>query len=362
MIRSQHQKINYSQSWEDADLLLQALPVQPADRIFSITSGGCNTLALASQSAGLILATDINQAQNYLLELKLKSIQTLNYQDLLEFLGVCRGSSRKELYHTLSGNLTNEARHFWDGHMNYISAGIIHCGRFERYLQLFRKYILSLIHSRKTIRNLLVHKTKPSQSIFYRDEWDSPRWRMLFRIFFSRRMMQWLGRSPEMFRYSRKEGISDHYLSKTYKAFTSNVLFNNSYIDYILLGGYHNSLPYYLRPDAIGQLKSKINPIQMRTGHILDILKEMPDNYFSRFNLSDVFEPLQENVVDLIFHEILRTGEKDARIIFWNNLVRRDVSKELVSFFHREEELEMQLIAREKVFFYENLNIYTLIK
>jgi S-adenosylmethionine-diacylglycerol 3-amino-3-carboxypropyl transferase len=175
-------------------------------------------------------------------------------------------------------------------------------------------------------------------------------------------MMQWLGRSPEMFRYSVKESISDHYLSKTFKAFTSEILFDNSYIEYILYGTYNRSFPYYLRPAAIGKLKSKTNPVEIRTGHILDVLREKPENSFSKYNLSDVFEPLQEKETDLIFHEIMRTGRKDARIIFWNNLVKRDINKELATYFLREEKLEKQLREKEKVFFYADLNIYTLIK
>ena len=39
-------RIRYAQCWEDADVLLQALAVQPGDVCLSIASGGENTLSL----------------------------------------------------------------------------------------------------------------------------------------------------------------------------------------------------------------------------------------------------------------------------------------------------------------------------
>lgn len=362
MIPSQNWKIRYSQSWEDADLLLKALALHSYDNVFSITSGGCNTLALASQPISSLLAVDINPAQSALLELKLKAIHAFDYDTLLGFIGVRKSEFRKELYNKLSGDLSAESDRFWKNHLNCIREGIIHCGKFERYLQIFRRYVLSLVHSGKTINELLTLKAEPEQLKFFNNKWDSFRWRMLFRLFFSRSVMQWLGRSPEMFRYTVKERISDHYLTRTRKAFTSEILFDNSYIEYILRGNYTHSLPYYLRQDVVGMIQANRVPAEICTGHILDILKGLPGACISKFNLSDVFEPLSENEANLIFSEILRTGTNGARLIFWNNLVRRNVNKELASCFRREEELEMQLKPQEKVFFYEDVNIYTLVK
>ena len=38
--------VRYAQVWEDADVLLEALDVQPGDTCLSIASAGDNTLAL----------------------------------------------------------------------------------------------------------------------------------------------------------------------------------------------------------------------------------------------------------------------------------------------------------------------------
>ena len=43
-------RIRYAQCWEDADVLLDALQVEPGDTCLSIASAGDNTLALAVTS------------------------------------------------------------------------------------------------------------------------------------------------------------------------------------------------------------------------------------------------------------------------------------------------------------------------
>jgi len=317
---------------------------------------------MASLPVHSVLAADINPAQNYLLELKLCAIQHFGYDLLLEFLGVHDSMKREELYHEISDKLADGAKHFWDDQQNAIRKGCIHSGKFEGYLQLFRKYFLPFVHSKKTTINLITPKALSEQKEFYGKKWDSYKWRLLFRIFFSKPVMQALGRSPEMFRFVGKDAIGEHYLYKTQKAFTNESLFDNPYVEYILRGNYFNSLPFYIRPETVQRLKSKTTKIDIRTGHIYDILGDLPDNSLSKYNLSDVFESLSEKETQEIFSEVFRTGENNARIVFWNNLVKRDVSKRLAPFFRREKDIEMQLRSKEKVFFYEDLKIYTVRK
>ncbi len=64
--------IRYAQCWEDADVLLEALDVQPGDTCLSIASGGDNTLALLTRQPGRVVALDLNPAQLACLRLHLQ--------------------------------------------------------------------------------------------------------------------------------------------------------------------------------------------------------------------------------------------------------------------------------------------------
>ena len=52
-------EIRYAQCWEDADVLLQGLDVQPGDHCLSIASAGDNSLSLLARGAGKVVALDL---------------------------------------------------------------------------------------------------------------------------------------------------------------------------------------------------------------------------------------------------------------------------------------------------------------
>ncbi|MBM3271367.1 MAG: DUF3419 family protein, partial [Candidatus Sericytochromatia bacterium] len=62
-----HRLIGYANCWEDAEILQEALQVGTGDRVLSITSGGCNTLALLLHDPDRVVALDFNPNQNHLL-------------------------------------------------------------------------------------------------------------------------------------------------------------------------------------------------------------------------------------------------------------------------------------------------------
>ena len=160
-------KIYYSQCWEDPYVLLKGLEINKEDKIISITSGGCNTLTLLLKDPKEIVALDINYAQNYLLELKISAIKYLSYENLLAFFGVEPCKDRLSFYYLLRNNLTTDAKEWWDNNTNLIEQGVIHTGKLEIYFRVFSRFILPLIHSKKTVQYLFTEKTQEQQSEFY---------------------------------------------------------------------------------------------------------------------------------------------------------------------------------------------------
>src|SRR5438105_1314449 len=99
--------INYSQCWEDPEVLLKALNINSNDIVLSVTSGGDNAIALLLCSPKKITAVDLNPTQNYLLELKLAAIQGLSYDEYLSFLGVTESSNRLGSFSKVKQYLTH---------------------------------------------------------------------------------------------------------------------------------------------------------------------------------------------------------------------------------------------------------------
>lgn len=352
-------KIAYSQCWEDASIVLNALQINDKDIVLSISSGGCNTIAIAEEKPSLIFAIDSNQSQNYLLELKLAAIQNLNKKNTLALLGYRNCSNRYEIFSSLIPVLSKQCRDFWMENKDFIEKGVVHCGKFEKYIQLFRKCVLPIVFKKDTIRKLVIPKNKTEQEKFYIEKWDSFRWRLIFKIFFSRAVMSGRGRNKQMFAHSKNISIASIYYNRVKKALMKGVIYNNFYLNYILFKDFEE-LPLYLECSDKGC--NSIESIKISNHDILSFLKSMPENSISKFNLSDIFEPLTQDVMNEIINEIYRVAKPNARLIFWNNLVHRDINKDKLSFFERDTKLEDELIKQDKIFLYECFYIYRIKK
>ena len=212
---TQFSQIRYAQCWEDADILLSALNIQPHHICLSIASGGENTLALLSRGPQRVIAIDLSPAQLAGLELKVAAFRMLSHAELLVLLGsrhslgegqstliepsgpVSVAQLRGRLYQRCRCELSPAVRQFWDGRPEAIAHGINTIGKFERYLALFRRYVLPVIHNRDRRFSLLQSKTYEGRECFYREQWDTWRWRLIFRAFFSPFTLGKLGYGPQ---------------------------------------------------------------------------------------------------------------------------------------------------------------------
>lgn len=248
--------IAYGQCWEDPDTVRKALRITPEDDVLAITSGGCNVLALILDQPRSITAVDVNPAQNHLLELKRASIAHLAADEVHQFLGARPSVDRPALYQTLSNALSPSARSFWDAHANQIVRGIIHSGRFERYLQVFRDRVLPLVHHRRDVSELVRPKSLEQQRLFYDQVWNTYRWRAVVRLFFSRGLLSRFGRHPGAFKHARVQDVSGCYLRRARHALRDIPVATNYFLQYMATGQYRTALPAYLDSSGWESLRS----------------------------------------------------------------------------------------------------------
>jgi len=84
--RADFSQIRYAQCWEDADILLKALEVQPGDICLSIGSAGDNALSLLARRPERVIAVDLNPSQLACLELRVAAYHRLDHAGLLELM------------------------------------------------------------------------------------------------------------------------------------------------------------------------------------------------------------------------------------------------------------------------------------
>jgi S-adenosylmethionine-diacylglycerol 3-amino-3-carboxypropyl transferase len=354
--RADFSLLRYAQCWEDTDVLLEALAIRPGDRCFSVASGGDNSLALLSRAPAEVIAVDLSPAQIHLVEMKAAGFRVLPHAALLEFVGVRPSARRRDLYAAVRAALGPDARTFWDSRVDTIDAGLAGAGKFERYLALFRRRILPLIHARGVIDALLAPRSPAARAAFYRDVWNNRRWRLLFRLFFSRAVMGQAGRDPSFFTYV-EGGVAAPILARTEHALVDLDASCNPYVSWIVRGAFAEALPYVWRAENFEAIRAHLDRLVLRVASVESALAQAPDASIDRFNLSDIFEYVSAAAADGVFDDIARCGRAGGRAAYWNMLVARRRPERLAARLHALEALGERLHREAQTFFYSALHV-----
>lgn len=343
--------IRYANCWEDADILLKALNIKDGGNFISIASSGDNTLALLLKNPAKVVAVDLNPAQIACLEIRIAAFSMLEYKGLLKFLGIVGDDGRLEVYKKLKPMLSQETQEFWDSNLHAVKNGIIHAGKFENYFSIFRRYVLPVIHKGKTLKELGEIKDIEDQKAFYHNKWNNFRWRLLFKVFFSRLVMGRMGRDPEFFKYV-EDDVSSNIFKRVERALTTLPSYDNPYLNYILTGNFPvHALPLYLREENYEKIRSGLKSIEIFKGDLKECLKSYKDVKFEGCNLSDIFEYMSEEEYKDTLGLLSNRMSKGARIAFWNMLADRTIDE--VSPFQYKKELSTELFLQDKAFFYK---------
>jgi S-adenosylmethionine-diacylglycerol 3-amino-3-carboxypropyl transferase len=343
--------IRYAQCWEDADILLEGLSVKPGAVVLSIASAGDNSLALLTTGARRIIALDLNPAQLACVELRVAAYRELSHPELLELIGSTPSTRRLALYQRLRSQLSLDARGFWDAHPDDVRQGIGSAGKFERYFRRFRRWIMPLVHGQANIKRLLAGGALQERHNFYARHWDTFRWRLLFRIFFSRFVMGKLGRDPSFFAYVQGS-VSERILARSRYAVTELNPAENPYLQWIFTGRHTTALPLALRPEHFDSIRANLGRLEWRLQSVEEFLDGADSEPIDGYNLSDIFEYMAEKNYLLLLDKLVRHSHPGGRLAYWNMLVPRSRPESMADQLQPLTELSDRLFGQDKAFFY----------
>ena len=296
--------IRYAQVWEDADILLEGLDIKEDDVCVSIASAGENAFALLTKNPKKVYALDLNFTQIACCELKKMAYKYLDYDECMELIGVKECKNRLDHYFKIKDKLSPKVQEYFVENSGAIIKGIIHSGKFENYFHIFGEKVLPLIHSKKVRQELLKKKTREERIAFYDKTWNNLRWRMIFKIFFSRAVMGKLGRDKAFFRYVNVN-VPEHILEHTKYAITELDTSENSYLHYIINGRYDDVLPVAYRKENFEIIKNNIDRLELLSESVETFVARDEVEYVSKYNLSDIFEYMDDSQMQMIVSQML---------------------------------------------------------
>jgi S-adenosylmethionine-diacylglycerol 3-amino-3-carboxypropyl transferase len=350
--RADFSAIRYAQVWEDADILLEALNPGAGKVCLSIASAGDNALALLARGPERVIAIDMNPAQLACLKLRVAAYRRLSHSELLEFVGSRESGNRADLYGRCRAELDESTQKFWDGNPLLIADGIGAAGKFERYFRKFRERVLPLIHPRERIRELLQPgKSREERETYYEARWNTWRWRLLFKVFFSRFVMGRMGRDPAFFKYV-EGAVSDRIFSRARYALTALDPAENPYLQWILCGHHQTALPFALRPENFETIRQNLARLEIHEGSIESYLSKYRGRSIDCFNLSDIFEYQSPESSASLLRALVDRAASGARLAYWNMLVPRRRPADMAGRVRSLGDLENRLFAADKAFFY----------
>jgi S-adenosylmethionine-diacylglycerol 3-amino-3-carboxypropyl transferase len=349
--RAEFSQIRYAQVWEDADILLAGLDIQPGDVCVSIASAGDNALAMLSRDPGRVIALDLNPAQLACLKLRVAAFRELTHPELLELIGSRPSSRRDTLYARCRSALTPDVRTFWDARSAEIAAGIGSAGKMERYFALFRTKLLPLIHSHARVRQMLDLKDPTERERFYESTWNTWRWRLLFRIFFSRAVMGRMGRDPSFFTYV-EGSVADRILARARHAMVMQDPSVSPYLHWLTTGTHGDVLPCALRAENFERIRANLDRLEWHCVSVEEFLAQAGPGAFDRYNFSDLFEYVSVDHYHRMLEQIVRVSRPGARLAYWNLLTERKRPDFMADRLLPLSDLSQRLHDADRTFFY----------
>ena len=335
-------QLRYACCWEDARTLLSALTMPEGGTIASIASGGDNTLYLLLLKPKHVLAFDLSAPQLHLLALKIAAFQVLSYPELIAFLGYRKHPDRSTVYTSIRPLLPANAALYWDAKQEEIVDGIIFCGRFEKYLRLFGRYVRPFIHGDATTLALLAPKDAEAQARFFQENWANWRWKLLTKAFFGKWWMGKKGRDPAMLHEIASTGTA--ILGRAEAHFASKAC-QESYFLPFMLGLPALPLPPYLQLEHFETIKAHLHTIQLVHGGLDTLAKSGAK--VDAWNLSNIFEYMPEADFMTACQQIGPMLNPNGKVAYWNLFKNRNMATHLPT-------LNTQPIARgdDAGFFY----------
>lgn len=241
-------------------------------RLLCVASGGEVPLGLAARGA-VVDAVDVDVAQLHLCALKLAAARALDPADAARFLGYADGAGRGGIYADLRPRLPEDARTFWDAHLDAIAGGVVGAGRFEGFVRKVR-WLITILVGRRWLEALCRADDPAEQARIFDAHVGRPWVRAIFRVAFHPRVYARRGLAAEaLAQRDDPESLWDQYFRwlRTFCVATPSA--DNWFLPFLLLGGLIDPArgPDFLRRPvgAVRFLHADLGS-QLAEGHVYD--------------------------------------------------------------------------------------------
>ncbi|MDM9620939.1 DUF3419 family protein [Rhizobium sp. S96] len=320
----------YPQIWEDPDLDMQAMELQPHHRIVTIGSGGCNMLAYLSKSPASIDVVDLNPHHIALNRLKLAAFRNLpGHADLVRFLAQPNEATNSSAFNQfLAANLDETTRSYWNGRkfgrrrITVFDRNIYKTGLLGRFIGA--AHLLARLHGIDLTEITRTRSLREQRQFF--DEKIAPLFeKPIVRWITSRKSSLFgLGIPPQQYdelaSLAADQSIAPVLRHRLEKLACHFPMRDNYFAWQAFARRYapagEGPLPTYLKPEHYKTIRDNIDRVGVHHASFTELLAREPAASRDRYVLLDAQDWMTDQQLNDLWTEITRTARSGARVIF----------------------------------------------
>jgi S-adenosylmethionine-diacylglycerol 3-amino-3-carboxypropyl transferase len=322
----------YNQIWEDPDVDLEALALQPHHTLITIASGGCNVLNYLAANPERIIAVDLNPNHVALTRLKLSALANLpSYEDFFRFFGTANDKeNRKAFDNFLSTRLDPVTRRYWEKQIplhgrriNMFARNLYKYGLLGRFIGVL--HAVARLHGKKL--NGIVEARTPAEQRSAFEKTIAPlfEYKSIKLLSKSPVSLYALGIPPAQYDElvaSSADGDPISVLRRRVEKLACDFPINENYFAWQAFArGYdvenREAVPAYLQSDTYDVIRTRTNRVEVHHASLIDFLKTQKPNSIHRYVLLDAQDWMTPDVLAALWEQIDRTADtRDARVIF----------------------------------------------
>lgn len=365
----------YPQIWEDPDIDMEAMKLQPGEHVVAIMSGGCNILSYVAQVPVRITGVDLNPAHVALNKLKRCAAEKLpDYAAFHRFFAEADSAENVAAYETyLKPHLDAETKAYWDSRdalgrtrISYFTTNIYRHGLLGRFIGA--GHALAGLHGRN-LRNLLKAKNRTEQRAIFEAE---------IAPLFKKPHIRWLcerpsalfglGIPPAQFEALKgKEKYMADVLYKRLERLSCDFDFSDNYFAWQAFGRRYASggagpLPPYLQPANFDALRTRAPGMDVLHRSFTEYLAAQPVGSCDAFVLLDAQDWMTDEQLTANWTEIARTSKPGSRVIFRtageDTILPGRIPDAILSRFSYDEAACREMTLRDRSSIYGGFHLY----
>lgn len=369
----------YPQIWEDPDVDMEAMTLQPGHHVVTIASGGCNVLAYLSRSPERIDVVDLNPHHIALNRLKLAAFSHLpSHADVVRLFGMEQNRSNSTAFDMfLAGRLDPATQSYWERRgltgrrrIEAFDHNIYKSGLLGRFIAA--GHILARLHGVDLTQFVKARSVREQREFFDTQiaplfdkpfiRWLTARKSSLFGLGIPPQQYDELAGSTEARSMApilrqRLEKLACHFpLQDNYFAWQA---FARRYP-----ASHEGRLPTYLRAENYLAIRDGIERVSVHHASFTELLSRKPAASVDRYVLLDAQDWMTDEQLNDLWSEIGRTATPGSRVIFRTagerSILEGRVSEPLLRRWTYLAERSLELNQKDRSAIYGGFHIYEL--